>query len=79
MKKLRRLLKWFAAQMKRRFDTEHVVEVVVYLDGRAIEERQTTFDEEMTRHTPRYNALAFANSVTSAAVGLERRKMKGRA
>ena len=73
MKKLRRILKWFAAQMKRRFDTEHVVEVVVYLDGRAIEEKQTTFDEEMTRHTPRYNALAFA------AVGLERRKMKGRA
>ncbi len=79
MRKLRRLLKWIDAQLKRRFDTEHVVEVVVYLDGRAIEEKQTTFDEEMTCHTPRYNALAFANSVTSTAVGHERRKMKGRA
>ena len=78
MKKLRRLLKWIAAQLKRRFGIEHVAEVVVYLDGRIVEQKQITFDEKMMRYTPRYNALAFANSVTSAAVGMERRRMKGR-
>ena len=79
MKKLN-VIKWILARFKRRCDTDHIAEVVVYLDGQIIERRETHFDENETRcGTPYYNALAYANGIVSCAVGMERRRMKGRA
>ena len=80
MKKLLNKIRWILARFKRTSDSDHIAEVVVYLDGQVIERRETHFDENYThRGTPYYNALVFANSIVSCAVGMERRRMKGRA
>ena len=78
MKKLN-IIKWILARFKRRCDTDHVVEVVVYLDGRVIKDEEHHISEECMKGSLLYNALNLANGVTSFAVGMERRRMKGRA
>ena len=80
MKKLLNRIRYILARFKRRCDTDHIAEVVVYLDGQIIERRETHFDESETRRgTPYYNALVYANGIVSCALGMERRRMKGRA
>ena len=80
MKKLLNRIRYILARFKRRCDTDHIAEVVVYLDGQIIERRETHFDESEThRGTPYYNALVYANGIVSFAIGMERRRMKGRA
>ena len=78
MKKLN-IIKWIRARFKRRCDTDHVVEVVVYLDGRVIKDEEHHISEECMKGSLLYNAFNLANGVTSFAVGMERRRMKGRA
>ena len=78
MKKLN-IIKWILARFKRRCDTDHVVEVVVYLDGQVIKDEEHHISEECMKGSLLYNALNLANGVTSFAVGMERRRMKGRA
>lgn len=81
MKKLLNKIRWILARFKRTSDSDHIAEVVVYLDGQIIERRETHFNESETRRgtTPYYNALVYANGIVSCAVGMERRRMKGRA
>ena len=80
MKKLLNKIRWILARFKRTSDSDHIAEVVVYLDGQIIERRETHFDESEThRGTPYYNALVYANGIVSCAVSMERRRMKGRA
>ncbi len=79
MKKLN-IIKWILARFKRTSSNDHMVEVVVYLDGRIIERREQHIDENFVRRgSLYYNAILFANGVISMALGLERRRMKGRA
>ena len=70
-------IKRIAAFFRRKHSNEHIVECVVYVDGRIIEKRSASFFEEYGK-TERFSALSFAHNVTSAAFGLERRRMKGR-
>lgn len=78
MKKLN-IIKWILARFKRKCDTDHVVEVVVYLDGCVIKDEEHHISEDCMKGSLRYNAFNLANGVTSFAVGMERRRMKGRA
>ena len=78
MKKLN-IMKWILARFKRKCDTDHVVEVVVYLDGRVIKDEEHHISEDCMKGSLSYIALNIANGVTSFAVGMERRRMKGRA
>lgn len=78
MKKLN-IIKWILARFKRKCDTDHVVEVVVYLDGRVIKDEEHHISEDCMKGSLRYNAFNIASGVTSFAVGMERRRMKGRA
>ncbi len=78
MKKLK-IIKWILARFKRKCDTDHVVEVVVYLDGRVIKDEEHHISEDCMKGSLRYNAFNIASGVTSFAVGMERRRMKGRA
>lgn len=78
MKKLN-IIKWILARFKRKCDTDHVVEVVVYLDGRVIKDEEHHISEDCMKDSLRYNAFNIASGVTSFAVGMERRRMKGRA
>ena len=73
------IIKWILARFKRKCDTDHVVEVVVYLDGRVIKDEEHHISEDCMKGSLRYIALNIANGVTSFAVGMERRRMKGRA
>lgn len=76
MKKLN-IIKWILARFKRKCDTDHVVEVVVYLDGRVIKDEEHHISEDCMKGSLRYNAFNIASGVTSFAVGMERRRMKG--
>lgn len=78
MKKLN-IIKWILVRFKRKCDTDHVVEVVVYLDGRVIKDEEHHISEDCMKGSLRYNAFNIASGVTSFAVGMERRRMKGRA
>lgn len=78
MKKLN-IIKWILARFKRKCDTDHVVEVVVYLDGRVIKDEEHHISEDCMKGSLRYNAFNIASGVTSFAVGMERCRMKGRA
>lgn len=78
MKKLN-IIKWILARFKRKCDTDHVVEVVVYLDGRVIKDEEHHISKDCMKGSLRYNAFNIASGVTSFAVGMERRRMKGRA
>ena len=71
-------IKRLEAFLLRRTNAEHVAEVVVYVDGRVVEQKSVIFCEEYGK-SALYAALSFANGVVSAAFGLERRRMKGRA
>ena len=71
-------IKRIAAFFRRKANCEHIAEVVVYVDGRVVEQKSTSIFEEYGK-TERFAALSFANGVVSAAFGLERRRMKGRA
>lgn len=76
MKKLN-IIKWILARFKRKCDTD--VEVVVYLDGRVIKDEEHHISEDCMKGSLRYNAFNIASGVTSFAVGMKRRRMKGRA
>ena len=78
MKKLN-IIKWILARFNRKCDTDHVVEVVVYLDGRVIKDEEHHISEDCMKGSLRYNAFNLANGVISFAVAMERRRMKGRA
>lgn len=78
MKKMN-IIKWILARFKRTQDSEHIVEVVVYLDGRVIKDEEHHISDDCMKGSLRYIALNIANRVTSFAVGMERRRMKGRA
>lgn len=78
MKKLN-IIKWILARFKRKCDTDYVVEVVVYLDGRVIKDEEHHISEDCMKGSLRYNAFNIASGVTSFAVGMERCRMKGRA
>lgn len=78
MKKMN-IIKWILARFKRTSDSDHIVEVVVYLDGRVIKNEKHHISEDCMKGSLRYNAFNLANGVTSFAVGMERRRMKGRA
>jgi len=71
-------IKRIAAFFRRNSKHEHLAEVVVYVDGRVVEESEEVFSETYGM-SERYAALRFANGVVSTAFGLERRRMKGRA
>ncbi len=71
-------IKRIVAFFRRKHSHEHIVECVVYVDGRIIERKETTFTEEYGLSN-RFFAMRFANGVTSEAYGLERKRMKGRA
>lgn len=73
------IIKLILSLFKRKCETDHVVEVVVYLDGRVIKDEEHHISEDCMKGSLLYNALNLANGVTSFAVGMERRRMKGRA
>ena len=80
MKKIN-LIKYIKSFFRRRVKEDHVIEVVVYDNGRIVEQHEViTSEYETPPNLPiRFVALRFANSKISDAYGLERRRMKGRA
>lgn len=78
MKKMN-IIKWILARFKRTQDSDHIVEVVVYLDGRVIKDEEHHISDDCMKGSLRYNAFNLANGVISFAVAMERRRMKGRA
>ena len=79
MRKLLNKIRWILARFKRTSDFDHIAEVVVYLDGRVIKDEEHHISEDCMKGSLRYNAFNIASGVTSFAVGMERRRMKGRA
>ena len=74
------LIKYIKSFFRRRVKEDHVIEVVVYDNGRIIEQHEVITSEDANLNIPiRFVALRFANSKISDAYGLERRRMKGRA
>ena len=79
MKKIN-LIKYIKSFFRRRVKEDHVIEVVVYDNGRIVEQHEVITSEDANLNIPiRFVALRFANSKISDAYGLERRRMKGRA
>ena len=79
MKKIN-LIKYIKSFFRRRIKEDHVIEVVVYDNGRIVEQHEVITSEYENPNLPiRFVALRFANSKISDAYGLERRRMKGRA
>ena len=79
MKKIN-LIKYIKSFFRRRVKEDHVIEVVVYDNGRIVEQHEVITSEYENLNLPiRFVALRFANSKISDAYGLERRRMKGRA
>ena len=74
------LIKYIKSFFRRRIKKDHVIEVVVYDNGRIVEQHEVITSEYGNPNLPiRFFALRFANSKISDAYGLERRRMKGRA
>ena len=74
------LIKYIKSFFRRRVKEDHVIEVVVYDNGRIVEQHEVITSEYENLNLPiRFVALRFANSKISDAYGLERRRMKGRA
>ena len=74
------LIKYIKSFFRRRVKEDHVIEVVVYDNGRIVEQHEVITSEDANLNIPiRFVALRFANSKISEAYGLERRRMKGRA
>lgn len=74
------LIKYIKSFFRRRVKEDHVIEVVVYDNGRIVEQHEVITSEDANLNIPiRFVALRFANSKISDAYGLERRRMKGRA
>ena len=74
------LIKYIKSFFRRRVKEDHVIEVVVYDNGRIVEQHEVITSEDENPDLPiRFVALRFANSKISDAYGLERRRMKGRA
>jgi hypothetical protein len=79
MKKIN-LIKYIKSFFRRRVKEDHVIEVVIYDNGRIVEQHEVITSEDANLNIPiRFVALRFANSKISDAYGLERRRMKGRA
>lgn len=76
---MKELIRRILARFERNCDNDHIVEVVVYLDGHTIKREKHHISEDDMKGPLRYSALNLANGVISFAVGMERRRMKGRA